>query len=241
MKFLNLVLFSTDHSYGEMKEVTLKYYSILKNVRTIYYRFDPDIQSDYELKDNVLLIKGRETFIPGILDKTIKALEYAANNQLIDECDYILRTNVSTIVNFANLEREMLHIPFYGGVHALTLQWLDPIYGIVDDKWFGTQYVSGSGIVFSKDAIQYMLKNKNLLENTVIDDVAFGIFFARYLKTSPVVFDKKLWHVWYEHENISKNDIDLKVFFRCRDFDGMDRELDVQRLEQIIDMLVKTI
>lgn len=238
MNFLNLVLFSTDHSYGDMKDVSSKYYSTLKNVRTIYYRFDADIQSDYELRDNVLLIRGHETLIPGILDKTIKVLEYAVKNKLIDECDYILRTNVSTIVNFANLEREMLHVPFYGGVYAPTLQWLDPKYGIVDDKWFGTQFVTGSGIIFSKDAVRYMLKNKNLLENTIIDDVAFGIFFARYLKTAPVVFDRKLWHVWYEHENISKNDLDTKVFFRCRDKHGANRELDVQHLKQIVDMLV---
>ena len=238
MKFLNLVLFSTDNSYGNMKDVTTRYYSTLENVKTIYYRFDPDIQSDYELRDNVLLIKGRETFVPGILDKTIKALEYVVNNRLIDDCDYILRTNVSTVVNFANLEREMLPIPFYGGVYAPILQWLDPKAGIIDNKWFGTQFVSGCGIVFSKEGVLCLLKNKNLLEKTIVDDVAIGIFFARYLKTAPVVFDRKLWHVWYEHENISKNDLNSKVFFRCRDKHGMNRELDVQHLKQIVDMLI---
>lgn len=239
MKFLNLVLYSQNDVFDKMMDITSKYYKTLKNVKTIYYRFDPNISSDFELKDNILLIKGTETFIPGILDKTIKAFEFVKNNKIIDDYDYLIRSNISTIVNFKNLEKEMIDIPFYGGVFAPTI---DDFHvknnNIIDEKLKGIQFVTGSGIILSKDSVKYLINNKHLLNTNIIDDVALGIFFNTNLKINPVVFDRKFWHVWYEHESISTFDIRNKIFFRCRNKNGINRKIDAQNLEMISEMLI---
>ena len=70
--------------------ITRKYYSKFSNVKTIYYKFNEDLINEYDLKDDILIIQGKESFIPGILDKTIKAFQYIVDNYTFD---YVIRSN----------------------------------------------------------------------------------------------------------------------------------------------------
>ena len=80
MKILHLVLYSKEEYYDKMKELTSNFYKLYnKNVDTYYYYFDENIKDNYELIENNLKIKGKESWIPGILDKTIKAFKYFEN------------------------------------------------------------------------------------------------------------------------------------------------------------------
>ena len=76
ISIINLVLYSNDNEYEKMYDLTKKYYSKFTNVKTIYYSFDENIIHEYELNDDILRIKGKETYIPGILEKTINAFKY---------------------------------------------------------------------------------------------------------------------------------------------------------------------
>ena len=57
---MNLVLYSDDREYNEMKEITQEYYNKFENVKTIYYKFDDKINEEYLIEGNVLKIKGKE-------------------------------------------------------------------------------------------------------------------------------------------------------------------------------------
>ena len=48
----------------------------------------------------MIYIKGEETFIPGILEKTLLAIKISSKNFTYD---YIVRTNISTLVNYIKL------------------------------------------------------------------------------------------------------------------------------------------
>ena len=67
---LHLVLYSDEDYYNKMYEITRKYYKKFNNVKTIYYKFSSSIEDNYKLEDDILLIKGNESYIPGVLDKT---------------------------------------------------------------------------------------------------------------------------------------------------------------------------
>jgi len=109
LSILNLVLYSRDDSYDKMKNITSKYYKNFDYVHTYYYCYDSNLEQDYLLKDNILYIKGIETYTPGILQKTISALEYFKND--IPNYSYIVRSNISTIIRFDILEKSLRENP----------------------------------------------------------------------------------------------------------------------------------
>jgi len=152
MQILHLVLYSDTKSnqcYDEMFEMTQKYYQKFSpNVRTIYYKY-ADIQEEFKLVNNMLLIKGTETLIPGVLDKTIKAFEYIYNHNILQEYEAVVRSNISTIVNFELLIEKLKNtgIPYYAGAKIENLQWTGG--GIEDPSYFGTIFACGISIILS--------------------------------------------------------------------------------------------
>jgi hypothetical protein len=130
-KVLHLVLYSPE--YRDMYESTRSFYAAQK-IPTYYYSFSPNISSEYELKGDQLLIRGTETYLPGILDKTLKALRYFP----LDPYQYVIRSNASTVVDFEPLLEELARNPVdYAGSFAHNLQWLDPANGITDRTYWG--------------------------------------------------------------------------------------------------------
>ena len=174
LKYVNLVLYSEDKDYNQMKEITEKYYKKFENVTTIYYKFDKDMVEKYRMDGNVLKIKGTESYLPGILDKTVKAMEYVLEKNY--GCDYLVRSNISTIVDFGLLDKELRKNPIeYGGGLINELKMIDKSGGIVDDTYFGLKYASGTAIVFSKNTLEQVMAKRDKINYKLIDDVAIGL------------------------------------------------------------------
>ena len=73
MNILHLVLYSQDDFYESMYQSTQHYYNLFDVVKTYYYKYDEMLTNDYEIKGNVLLLKGKEVpYVP--VNKTIQAL-----------------------------------------------------------------------------------------------------------------------------------------------------------------------
>jgi hypothetical protein len=235
--YLHLVLYSDDKEYNKMKKITEKYYNIFKNVKTIYYKFDNTIKEDYKLEDSLLRIKGNETYIPGILDKTIKAFEYVKDY----EYDYLVRSNISTIVNFKLLDKKLTIKPVeYSGGQILNLQWLDEKGGIIDKTHFGLPFVAGTSIIFSKKIINKILQNKEKINYKLIDDVSIGLLMSNVLnKTAENIKNNNYIYV----PNINGNKTQLRkiisdkpyIFYRNN---NIDRTIDVKNMSFIVKYLL---
>ena len=232
LKYVNLVLYSENEEYNQMKEITQQYYKKFENVKTIYYKFDNNIVDKYRMEGNVLKIKGTENYLPGILEKSIKAMEYVAKNE--NEFDYLVRSNISTIVDFGLLDKELKKNPIeYGGGLINILQMIDKNGGIVDDTYFGLEYVSGTAIIFSKKILEQLVNKKNKLNYKIIDDVAIGLFMRDEIKKpaqqvkegSFVVVSDKM------NDKISKKSY---IFYRNR---NDNRKTDVKNMRAIVDYL----
>ena len=176
MKFLNIVLFSQEKHYQHMKQSMEMYYKTFSNLRTIYCMNDPDLAQDCCLKEDIFYMKDKENYIPAVLTKTIKTFTYIIQNIDLSEFDYIIRSNISTIIDFHELEIELSKHPvdFYAGGNIMELQWVGG--GIEDSKHFGTLFAQGSGIVFTKETVQFIVKNQHLINYKVVDDVSLAIF-----------------------------------------------------------------
>ena len=174
MNFLNLVLTSDDKYYNMMYDITSNYYKKFNNVKTIYYMFSNEIEDDYMLDNNILYIKGNETFRPGILDKTVKTFLYFKNDY--ENYDYIVRSNISTIVNFNLLEILLNNTKIeYGGSPVWRLNGLLEKDGIMKPEYVNINFVQGNSIIISKNMIQKIIDNIQFIDYDVIDDVAIGM------------------------------------------------------------------
>jgi hypothetical protein len=129
---------------------------------------------ELDIANKTLFIRGDECLIPGILHKTVEALSFflleegsnsrqAAPLGMSAAVPFIWRTNLSSVLDFAGLERYLGTIRstgFYGGYVGKT----------VSEIWFA----SGAGFLMSRDVAEYLVLNKDSLRWDLIDDVAIG-------------------------------------------------------------------
>lgn len=235
LRILQLVLFSHSKEYDQMKAISSEFYK-KQNIRTIYYCFSNDITNESELKDDILYFKGEETFLPGITDKTIRALSYFESE--LDQYDYIVRSNTSTIINYHLLIPYLHKNPLdYGSGFIFNLQWIDPPYGITDHKYWGTIYGSGTSIMFSSKLMKKLLQHKHHIPLEVIDDVALGVWVKR---TDPKVVPQCHLNYFYstpemESELIHDINVPNTIFYRNRC--SHNRQNDIKNMKLIIDKI----
>ena len=169
-KIVQLVLYSDSNDYKQMYEITRPYYQKYK-VDTLYYMYSGTSDPPY-VKDDILYLPGKESFIPGVLNKTINAFQWVSEHY---EYDYILRSNISTVVDMVGVISALSEdkIDYGGGFVGPVV--MSQGYG-VKDKHVGTIYASGTSIILSKDFVDTLLKTRNEIDYDVIDDVAIGVW-----------------------------------------------------------------
>lgn len=161
--------------YDEASNSTFNY-----TVNTVYYMFSYDVtEPTYDATERVLRIPGHESYIPGILNKTWVALQWAQH--VMPPFDYIVRSNSSTLINFGNLVQQLRKTPVeYGGLHSMTLSWLDKQGGVYDRQLYGTCFASGTGIIWNRASFELLLNEGGAhLNRSIVDDVALGVVMNR--------------------------------------------------------------
>ena len=172
MKILNLVLYSdNDEIYVQMYEALSGYYKGFSDVSTYFYKYDENISGNIEITGDIINIKGRESYMPGILNKTIDAFMLFKNNGEYEKYDYIIRSNISSIVNFSLLSEqlELNPVEYYGSTN---------IGNITLDNT-NIPFASGTNIIMSKKGYMTLVNNINLLNRAYIDDISIAVFFHR--------------------------------------------------------------
>jgi hypothetical protein len=172
MKILNLVLYSdNDEIYVQMYEALSRYYKGFSDVSTYFYKYDENISGNIEITGDIINIKGRESYMPGILNKTIDAFMLFKNNGEYEKYDYIIRSNISSIVNFSLLSEqlELNPVEYYGSTN---------IGNITLDNT-NIPFASGTNIIMSKKGYMTLVNNINLLNRAYIDDISIAVFFHK--------------------------------------------------------------
>ena len=227
---LNLILFSNEKCLDQeyylkmvelQKEYMKSYNSNNNNITFYFYCYKEDLQEEYMIEDDMIYIKGTETYIPGILEKTIKAFEITKNM----EYDFLLRSNISTVIDYSKLDNILYKIPddvIYAGGSSLLHNWIDDKCGI--HKIYNIPFILGTSIILKREGVHKLINNKNVLSEKIIDDVAIGLFFNHF-GDKPYGFDS------YYSYNLScvSNDV---IFYRNR----ISYEKTAQRENDLINM-----
>ena len=184
-KIIFLAIYNKTSEYNQMYEIHKRCFEHMKRINMFfkyYFVMFALLGSDEYMVDDdqhMLYINGTETFIPGVLDKTIKAFD-VIHTKLNISYDFIFRTNISTFVHFKNtysyLTRLMVNPTnkkLYIGP-LLNLQWLDESCGIIDKRYWGTIYCSGTCIIMNSFMIEDIISHREQILYNLIDDVAIG-------------------------------------------------------------------
>lgn len=125
-------------------------------------------------QNNILCFNNEESYIPGILKKTINAF---IEIQKKYKYNYVLRTNISSffiIDNLLKIKKKLNTINLYSG-----------FLGDYGDF----QFVSGAGIWLSSDIIDIIINNKNNLNYNLPDDIAIALLLKSFHKKNLKRFD----------------------------------------------------
>ena len=245
VKILNLVLYSdnTDY-YKSMYSILTNYYNHFDNVKTYFYKYNETINNDIEVIDNIINIKGKESYLPGILEKTLITFKYIEKE--FEDYDYIIRSNISSIVDFSLLSKELDNnqIIYCGSTYIVTIVEFDVPSGIVNYKHFGTKFCSGTNIILSKRGYKLLMDNLHLIDKTIIDDVAIGIVFKELnIKLSNLSFNHNRYCNIPPNNLLTKyiNDVISNKFIVYRNRNDFNRNDDVINMEFLTKVLIAKI
>jgi hypothetical protein len=230
-RILQLVLYNEQTPYEvKMKSITEKFYNQC-GIDTYYYTYS-ELYDSITISGNICYIPGKETYIPGILDKTIKVLEYfmASSTQY----DYIIRSNVSTIINF-KLLMPTIHEYDYGGTMVNLLSWFDYKGGIKDFTYFLTPYVFGTAIIMKDSLVRQIINHKHVIRYDVIDDVSIGYLIKHHLPN--IKIRSYLNDVWFSNSIFTGSLKPTFLFYRNK---SPNRDDDVVNMEHIIQLISET-
>jgi len=217
-KALHLVLFNHDDNgpYDSMQKSTQQFYGrMTSNIDTYYYCFQKDLNElfRFDASKRILYIRGQESYSPGTLDKTIKVFHYFEDH--LPKYDYVVRSNISTLVDFEELLPQLDKTPIdYGGGLINELSWMDPRSGVHDETYFGTKYASGTCMIFSTDCIRRIIEKSYLMQYDLVDDLAIGVFIKNHL---PYIGDPVLIHRFVFVPDLQGDEDKLKDFVQSND------------------------
>ena len=154
-KIIFLIISSNNEEiYTKMRELSPKFYELYPDkIKYFFIENKSDLNEIVIEDDNHLYINGTESFIPGIYQKSIKAIEYVTNNYSFD---YIIRTNLSTFWHLPNLFKLLDSIPHekFAGGYAFQ------------------GFISGTGIIMSRDVGIIVYSNPS--SSYIGDDLAIS-------------------------------------------------------------------
>ena len=145
--------------YSENRSILKKIFNKISWVRHFFIRCDPTLPMPFCIKDDVFYCKSEESFIPGILNKTISAFEFVLSNFT---CKYIVRANLSSFWNIPKLLSQ----------HGQNSENSKYVFAMINN--YGFPYPSGAGFIISPEIAKRIVENKHLLNKNLIDDMAIG-------------------------------------------------------------------
>lgn len=224
-KILNLILYSP--GYENMYNVLSNYLKKL-NIDHYFYMYSNEYEENFTIIDDIIYIKGEESFLPGITNKTLDVFEFASNSF---KYDYIIRSNVSSVINYELLQFWLSYNDVdYAGPYNYTGSFVDIKSGITEEKhklYGKIPFIGGCCIVLSNKAIQTLVDNKEKIKKlNIIDDVAIGIGLYKYCK------DLVRGNLTFKHISCNNSTFNPNViFYRNNTENNRERDVEMMKIE----------
>ena len=147
----------------------------------------------------------------GLIPATVSAIEYIKNTY---DPDFYIRTNVSSYWNTTALKKRLSQLPSEGIYAGVT----GPAYSGLTGKFKNSRYVSGAGMVLSRDVASKLVDIRKSIDLTYIDDLSIG----RSLTKTNIV-PTELTRIDLRHaseiDEIDYTKLNEAIHFRCKSED----------------------
>jgi hypothetical protein len=195
VKILCLIIDSTPHdswqeTYAVHRRVWNECLDRCPSVNGYFLHSDPGLTVDHSTEGRSFTVRGSERH-DTILFKTQKAIEV-----LLTDHDYVVRTNVSSLYDFPLLRQQDL-----------------PNKDLHLGHLVGGKYVTGSGMLLSRDAAQKLLSPNPSLRDAW-DDIAIG----QILHASGIVARHMDAFIYDYAKGLDQISIGRHVHYRLRDY-----------------------
>ena len=186
MKILILYIFSPSNIYNKMIKIQQTYIHTYKNIDSYFVTFDENQSENVKIIGDIIYVKGTESYT-NILYKTMMALDYLIN-KLKRKYDFIVRSNISTVINMHNLISYLETCPtkmLYTGGKLFTLRWKLTSQEIANDKqhlrnsFYGLKFIQGTSIILSYDVVKILLNHP--ITYDIVDDVKLSLLIREHL------------------------------------------------------------
>jgi hypothetical protein len=210
VRFIVLALFNHTDLYDAFERENTAYLNAFRerrpdmaaNIRFYYVSFVPDdtagISGDEVVVDETarrITMRGTETWCPGLLTKTMRALAHVNDASKYDfRYDYVIRTNASSFINLEGFYNELTAFDgshnrasaeykyvIMGSEYAVTSK--NDSYGLTDRSmqlYSGTTFMHGVCIVMNAAVVALLCDSDQQaarINYSVVDDVELGRVF----------------------------------------------------------------
>jgi hypothetical protein len=158
--------------YRNFTTILRSYLPFCKSIEYYFIQYKPDTDpiwvnnvNNHKFVDDFLYLKGNESFIPGILDKTIHAMRLFN----LDNYDFFIRTNLSSFFILDKFISFLESLPRKELYCSPALSW-----SLTED---GKQYYgSGCLIILSMDCAKFLCRDNCILNGRceTYDDIVIG-------------------------------------------------------------------
>ena len=214
MRLLFLIIASRNALYDKIKEYWQKIIDKKYDNIDFYFLYnDPSIEKEYIITGNNIFFQEKETFIPGIFNKTISALNICNYTNY----DYIIRTNMSTFFYIPGLLR-FLHNAETDKIYAPLVKY---------SERYQYTFPVGFCIIIHTRNVSKLMSNLSTIKmkyndkfDSFPDDVLFGIIFKELniqydnIIQSSIIRSGEI----YKIVPLRKHILNTKFIFRNRDY-----------------------
>lgn len=227
-KIIILIIAShTGEHYDVFTEIWSKYMNSNKYIKSFFVYSNPDQIENVIVTENTITHRFKEWYEPGILYKTIAAMDYCISHYSFD---YLLRTNLSSFYCFPRL---LDYIDIQPRINYAAAK--QNIYRE------GVGFLSGAGFILSKDVVSCFLNevfyNGALTEENIYfpDDVTISMIVSCLSGLSGVFHDLPR----YDCEDVvAMENIDNSVFHirNKTEWKYGNRSIDIENIKKLYDL-----
>jgi hypothetical protein len=170
--------------YYKLHKQWIRYMNSNPNIQCFFITLTPNITSEFLIDGNTLWIKGTESYVPGIYEKTIKALKICLE---LSDAQYFIRTNLSSFWIFDRLISFLTNASKENYISSGHVCELENIHG-----------PHGSNFIMSRDVAEKFSSDFDISEKSKFpDDIVFGLLCKKY----DLIIQKYEWCVSTHIEN----------------------------------------
>ena len=216
-----LILANDNTIYLQCQTLWKRYINSHPNIKSYFIKLNPELKNDILIDNDIIFVKGNESYVPGCLIKTVESIKYLLSNE---EFDYIFRTNMSSVVDLNKLYNLLEN---YNQDYSGVIGYCDNV-----------KFASGAGMLLSKNMCNFLINNRHLLNYNLIDDVSIGTLLQNNNVTIYPLTRFETYNYETNLDLINKELIKDYYHFRCKS--NIDDNNTIIIMEKIINTFLYT-